>query len=504
MKGTGKVTKYFIATYSAHGTIIRNLVGSSELEYLCVNCGGFKCPQNCIDIFEEDVSMFKKSVAITKKTLHAKVVLEENDKLADLWLWTGNMRHSTLDDCNVLLTIPLDTKNKKKTKEWFENLASKKGIHSNHLIYDEKNGVSYPKQTMWESISDSIEKTLKGNKEKIKVYACSPWGSKEFVDALCGHSSLQDAEISLFTRNVPDKNFCWMDWAKDGVSCYVSKDGPFPHYKMIFITREYKGSEKIIWSYIGSANFTQSAMFSEKNIEHAAFFYDNLKQFSNLLAELQSKKIWSSRKQLKIKKNKENTNDEELSESYDIGGFEYLDVAKKLSFLYEKRNCQKVLDDCYKEELKSAKQNRNVQIWNYKYGKCKFEFFFLGDIDYAYHLRVRLVPKDPWYNIDIPRIISEALPINPSMVNQKLSLLLDIPVKWKKGSGSKKEKKNDNERSKDVKRLNLRFPIERVVNDENVIEKLKGNIAKVKIAEGSLSDEQRKKFAIWSKLIENL
>ena len=37
-----------------------------------------------------------------------------------------------------------------------------------------------------------------------------------------------------------------------------------------------------------------------------------------------------------------------------------------------------------------------------------------------------------------------------------------------------------------------------------IIEKLKGNIAKVKIAEGSLSDEQRKKFAIWSKLIENL
>ena len=499
------MTKYFIATYSAHGTIIRNMVGSNELEYLCVNCGGFKCPRNCIDMFEDDVSMFKKSVAITKKTLHAKVVLEEKDESADLWLWTGNMRQSTLDDRNVLLTIPLGKKGYVKTKEWFEKLVAGKGASANHLIYDERKGVSEANGDMWTAISDSIKSVLKGNVSgEVNVYACAPWGSKRFVDELCGHQSLRGATIRLFSRNVPNDKFCWMDWSKNNVSCFVAKGDCFPHYKMIFITQKHKSTEKMIWSYVGSANFTESAMFSEKNIEHAAFFYDSLKQFSNLLAELQSKKLWGSRTQLKIKKNEENTNEEELSESYDIDGFKYLDIAKKLSFLYEKKNCQKILDDCYKEELKSAKQNRAVQIWDYKYGKCKFEFFFLGDIDYAYHLRVRLVPKDPWYNIDIPRIISEALPINPSTVDQKLTSLLDIPAKWKKGKGSKKEKKNDNEKPKDIKRLNLRFPIERVVNDMNVIEKLKKNLAKVKIAEGSFNDEQRKKIAIWSKLIENL
>ena len=496
------MTKYSIATYSAHGTIIKNMVGSDGLNCLCINCGGFRCPRNCIDMFEDDVSMFKNSVAITKKTLHAKVVLEEKDERVDLWLWTGNMRQSTLDDRNVLLTIPLDTKNKQRTKKWFKKLASKKGILSNHLIYDERVGVSSPKQTMWDSISNSIKNALKGNKERLKVYACSPWGSKEFVDSLCKHPSLQGADISLFTRNVADKDVCWMDWAEDGVECNVSKDGPFPHYKMIFITRECKGSEKIIWSYIGSANFTQSAMFSENNIEHAAFFYDESKRFSDLLTDLKTKKIWRKRK--KITKKKKIPEEDRICESYDIDGFKYLDAAKKLSFLYEKKSCQKVLDDCYKEELKSTKQNRNVQIWNYKYGKCKFDFFFLGDIDYAYHLRVQLDPKDSWYNIDIPRIISESVPISPSTVNQKLSSLLDIPAKCKKEKGSKKEKKNDNEKPKDVKRLNLRFPIERVVNDKNVKEKLKMNLAKVKIAEGSFNDEQRKKFAIWSKLIENL
>ncbi|WP_295058050.1 hypothetical protein, partial [uncultured Fibrobacter sp.] len=190
------MTKYFIATYSAHGTIIRNLVGSNELKYLCVNCGGFKCPRNCIDMFEDDVSMFKKSVAITKKTLHAKVVLKENGESNDLWLWTGNMRQSTLSDRNILLTIPLNTENKQRAEKWFKNLASKKGIHSNHLIYDERVGISSPKQTIWDSISNSIKNALKGNKERLKVYACSPWGSKEFVDALCEHLSLQDAKIS--------------------------------------------------------------------------------------------------------------------------------------------------------------------------------------------------------------------------------------------------------------------------------------------------------------------
>lgn len=499
------MTKYFIATYSAHGTIIRNLVGSNELKYLCVNCGGFKCPRNCIDMFEDDVSMFKKSVAITKKTLHAKVVLEEKDESADLWLWTGNMRHSTLDDHNVLLTIPLEKKGYEETKEWFEKLVAGKGTSVNHLIYDERNGVSEANGDMWTAISDSIEIALKGNVlGKVNVYACSPWGSKEFVDSLCKHPSLQDAKISLFTRNVPDKDFCWMDWAEEGVSCYVSKNGPFPHYKMIFITREYKDSEKIIWSYIGSANFTQSAMFSAKNIEHAAFFYDESKRFSDLLADLKTKKMWELRNRKKITNEKEIPEEEEECENYDIDGFKYLDTAKKLSFLYEKKNCQKVLDDCYQEDLKNAKQNKEVQIWDYKYDKCKFSFFFLGDIDYAYHLRVQLNPKDPWYNIDVPRIISEAAPISPSTVNQKLTSLLDIPAKCKKGKGPQKGKKNDNGKPKDIKRLNLRFPIERVVNDKKFIEKLKKNLGKVKIAEGSFNDEQRKKVAIWSKLVENL
>lgn len=500
--------KYYIATYSAHGTIIKNLVGSDKLECLCINCGGFRCPQNSIDLFEDDASMFKNSVAISKKTLHAKVVLVCDDTFNELWLWTGNMRQSTLHDRNVLLSIPLDKKaDVNSTQKWFVNLAQKKGTSSSNLIFDEKKGVSFPEQDLWISMKQSIDFALKGKAiNDLTVYACAPWGSKRFVDELCSLKYLQNAKINLFTRNVPQKNVCWMDGSNVNVSCFVAKNDVFPHYKMIFITQKCKGKEKIIWSYIGSANFTESAMFadkkgSSKNIEHAAFFYGNSNNISLLLEELKSKKLWKTRKRkITIDENKIPKEDDE-SESYDIDGFMCLDVAKKLSFLFDNKQCQKVLDDCYEEETNFTDERKSLTIWNYKFDTCKFEFFFIGSVDYAYHLRVRLNPKEPWYTLDVPRMLDNSCFNETAYINQMFEFLVSDVDNGKCGKEKRKKKKDDTKMNV-VKRLNIRFPIERVMENENLIIQLKRRLSKIASASSSFDEEQKKMYAIWSTLLK--
>ena len=176
--------KLYIATYSAHATILEKLSNgmNAKIEKLYVSYGGFKAPRGSYDR-----SKYTKLFAgrqSSKNVLHAKVILNDFGKKSSLWIWTGNLRKSTNSSQNILFSIPINEKNKRDVRRWFSKLPEE------HLVINIENDSVDSVET-----SSKLFKVLENNinaleENGLQAYVFSPWGSSEFLKKLSKFKSL--------------------------------------------------------------------------------------------------------------------------------------------------------------------------------------------------------------------------------------------------------------------------------------------------------------------------
>ena len=116
-----KNSNYYIAMYSAHASIIENLIGKrGTVKKLIVDAGGLKVPRGSC----KNKTIFKYYLPETKKTLHAKIIYL--DKPGTISLWTGNLRSQTLKSQeNIVITKKVFAKSGQVIKKWFNQLNKK-------------------------------------------------------------------------------------------------------------------------------------------------------------------------------------------------------------------------------------------------------------------------------------------------------------------------------------------------------------------------------------------
>ena len=245
--------------------------------------------------------------------MHAKILLKENGSQKPcIWLWTGNIRAVAFESQNILLSLPLDKKKNllKTLKSWFSELDASLIFRSNGISITDV--FKQRTRNLWGEIERSISNTLKTNDSTdCKLYAISPWGSAKFIQTIFGKKF---SEINLYTRYEDKTEPLWIDFnpSSDNNEIIVNrmtanKSGIFPHMKCMFITKK----DKLVWTYIGSANFTKKAMFdgnNTSNIEYALLFEgENFQKkelknlFKNLTEEYKDSngKGWRKRKQIR-------------------------------------------------------------------------------------------------------------------------------------------------------------------------------------------------------------
>ena len=170
----------YIATYSAHASIIEDIAGEEgTIKKLLVDAGGLQMPNGSYS----NKDLFDNYVAVTDKTLHAKIILKDYGNKALLSLWTGNLRKTTLDDCNLFFNLNISSNEKSKLIKWFDGNAPK-----NIFFYVDKSGknveVASSAKFFWSNLVKSMPSISDGH-----IYAFSPWGSNKFVDEISNESS---------------------------------------------------------------------------------------------------------------------------------------------------------------------------------------------------------------------------------------------------------------------------------------------------------------------------
>lgn len=432
-----KSPKYWIATYSAHTDILKQIIGNQgEIVKLCVDNGGLRAARGAF-------SLANKIKYPKSRTLHAKILLKENGSQRPcIWLWTGNIRAATFESQNILLSLPLDKK-KKTLESWFSKLDASLIFKSNGISITDV--FKQSTRNLWGEIERSISNTLKtNNPTDCKLYAISPWGSAKFIKTIF---EKKFSEINLYTRYEDKTEPLWIDFnpSSDNNEIIVNrmtanKNGVFPHMKCMFITK----NDKLVWTYIGSANFTKKAMFDKNitsNIEYALLFEGEKSQkkelkklFKNLTEEYKDSngKSWEKRKL-----NTE-TNNIERDESYQ-------------SLRNEQDFNENVTDDGYRVffrkiypvlKLKKNQIRMDKHYWEYgkkewlELGKGKDIFKIkIDSVDNYYHILAKENKKIPIYEIDFERSIEDEAPIDSEYAQSVLnSLTSSIQPK---GKGSK-------------------------------------------------------------------
>lgn len=143
---------YFISMYSAHASIVENLIGKNgKIVKLLIDAGGLKAPKGSYS----NKAMFNNYSPETNRTLHAKIIYL--DKLKTLSLWTGNLRKHTLTDQeNIIITKTLSKENSKVVKSWFYDSPKKEHLIIN-IVQDKIRKVVCSK-SIWNSFKANLEK----------------------------------------------------------------------------------------------------------------------------------------------------------------------------------------------------------------------------------------------------------------------------------------------------------------------------------------------------------
>lgn len=502
MQGGVKMERnLYIATYSAHATILEKLAANlnAKIKKLYVCYGGFKAPKGSYD--RGNHKKLFGGYQPSKNILHAKVILNDFGENSSIWIWTGNLRKSTNTSQNILLSIPIRGKNKKIVKnKWFGKLPEE------HLIvYVEKNGVESIETTskLFRHLEDCINAL---EDEGLSAHVFSPWGSSKFLKDLSSLKKIK--KINVYTRNV--LNSCWVDFKNEKIgNRFIAKElTPFPHMKCLFLTND---SGEVVWTYIGSANFTKTAMYGNKNVECAAIFKNSAacEQIWDVFRELKAAKLWEKRK---CGKSGDYDDSDQFDEDDWTGstldstkGFEQRHLIREAEIYFSKDNVQRKLEKIY-TAYKGGEET---------FSSCPFKFK-ITSIDEYYHLLVcKKNKKDDWVEVDVERKIKGEPPESvleaSAGVTQLFNLVVFGALEAGKFRGPKNpdddDPPNGNDKNIDKKRtfVNIRFPIEKIAKNVKLKKKIIEQAERIKKTDmKNLPESDRKLLSNWLPLIECL
>jgi len=490
----------YIATYSAHATILEKLATNlnAEIKKLYVSYGGFKAPKGSYD--RSNHKKLFGGYQPSKNILHAKVILNDLGKDSSIWIWTGNLRKSTNTSQNILLSLPINSKNRKCVTQWFSNLPEE------HLIVNvEKNGVESIETTskLFNHLKDCINAL---DDEGLSAYVFSPWGSSKFLKDLSSLKKIK--KINVYTRNVLSN--CWVDFKNEKIgNRFIAKDlTPFPHMKCAFLTND---SGEVVWAYIGSANFTKAAMYENKNVECAAIFKDSVacEQIWDVFRELKAAKLWEKRK---CGKSGDYDDSDKFDEDDWVGstldstkGFEQRLLIRDAEIYFSKDNIQRKLERKY-----VAYKGEETFL-----PSCPFKFK-ITSIDEYYHLLVcRNNKKDDWVEVDVERKIEEEPPESILEASAGVTQLFNLVVFGTSGIDKSRDPKipgdddlpDESDGNLDKKRdfINIRFPIEKIAKNKKLKKEIYELAEKLKKTDMKILPEpDRKLLSNWLPLIECL
>lgn len=489
-----KTSDYYIAMYSAHASIIENLIGKyGVIKKLLIDAGGLKAPKDSYT----DKAIFNNYSPVTNKTLHAKIIYL--DKLKTLSLWTGNLRKQTLNEQeNIVITKKISDKNCSQVKKWFTASEQKE-----HLIIDVTNSsisqVICTKNNIWSSFKNSLENKQFKDNDELSLYAFSPWGSGEFVKKTVKQLRKNLHKISLHTRPASKKAPLWIDAEIEKrndnlrIERYVKQDDtPFPHYKCVFITRKDGKEEKLIWAYVGSANLTKAAFFKKSNIEFAVFF-DKIRsgsEIDKIFNSIKKKTNWEERIPLKSKKKTLDESELEYGEDDDSqNNFEIRRLSKDLCNKFKTKTWQAKLEDGYRKE---------DQI---RLNKCTIKV--VAVLDGIFDLHVSHKEKKLNFPLSIRR--DNANDIYSSKDTKELvDKLLEKSYSFTHANKGNSRKIDTKKRTAIKPFRNMRFPIANCILYKEFITDKKKIMGKLSDAYEQLTNEDKKIVAMWSQILEEL
>lgn len=484
--------KLSIATYSAHESILNALNQKCTIERLFVNAGGLRVPPG----IRSDKPYLSKYKFVNGKTLHAKVAFfSEGNKKDFVWLWTGNLRKSTFESQNILMNFPIE-KDEDKLEKWFSEGCKQ------HVIFkgSKKKIVKiFPSdETMWENFKKSLsgemsEKAWKAEKN-VHVYIFSPWGAKKVVEKIRDYFG--EARLSIYTQAAADDENLWVDCCEKDERYVASKNAKFPHFKCMFVCR----GKELVWSYVGSANFTQSAMLEQKNVEHALFFEGKPHNEEQQILLEQLKKLGWERRKSKINpvEKKEDPNVEQKYESrYDPQSFIEQDIANKVLTEFSSKAKQKELEASYtKNKGKGAKVKSKDKSYELKVLALEREQIY-----------VKVYPqKSLPFELSIPRIDANSIPIvTQADVSAKFDELDSIAFGNGNGGGGGGGSPQKGDCKKDSP-TNVRFPMEFYKGDSETKRSARKRALKIigELQYQHLDKSQKLKLDIWLPLLKRL
>lgn len=280
---------------------------------------------------------------------------------------------------------------------------------------------------------------------------------------------------------------------------------PFPHSKCLFLTNN---RDEVIWAYIGSANFTKTAMFQKNNVECAAFF--DCSNACNLIqdkfSELKSERIW-------------NKHQCEKNGDYDDSRISYEDNLNYSEFDSKKGFERKNLIGDAEKYFSDKKVQRKLEkeYEKYKGGELQFDNFKfrITSIDDYYHLLVSRKTKTDWVEVDVERKVKGILPRSVLDVSNDITSLFNLLTLGKINNKKPNDtddfeqnlfpsKKNEVE-EKTTDFMNIRFPIEKIMKDPELKKEVRLQSLKLKnINKNNLSESYRLLLSYWLPLIERL
>ena len=476
----------YIATYSAYASILESLAKDSIIKKLLVDAGGLKMPKGSFS----EPNLFDNYSVVTDKILHAKIILKDYGKNAIVSLWTGNLRRSTIDDSNLFFNLNISKTWKKELIKWFNCDKKRKSL----LFYADKSGrsvetISPLKVHFWKELS----KTMPNKGEIQHIYAFSPWGSHKFIDEL----SEKTNNISLYTW----QEGLWTDsvFFKNNVEAEVYKakeNAPFPHFKAIFVTDK---KENLIWSYVGSANFTEAAMFENENIEYGLIFPSEKsnRAITDLFNRLKNKNFgWELIPPPETHNNKDSDegsdeNYDDDSEYYNVKNFKKRKMAHVL--LSDKRFTESFLEIIYSNE-----KTPNIKGFHITVDDAD---------DYHFHLVIKGKDGFQW-EMDVPRIATKSHVIfSDAKIEKYFADILKKPEN--KGLNSREKSNRHDTSSKKTDDNNILIRMNDLMTNKEYLTKVKNALGNLEKGRESIKDKKKyehvlKLLDVWKPVVDKI
>ena len=490
--------KYYVASYSVHASLLEQIASKKDdsIEKLYVSYGGLKVPKGSFDESLSD-KLFK-GLGKSSRVLHAKVILKEKASYKELWLWTGNLRRGTRYAQNALMSISLTSGKAKIVRDWFERFPEK------NLIVTINSSEKLTIEPTTKSILSQLKKSIVSlpGKEKLKCSIFSPWGSTDVLKELLYIERIQ--EVCLYTRFADGR--LWIDYDDEKIRerKMAQEEAPFPHTKCMFL-QNAKG--KIVWAYIGSANFTNQGMKKNikegANIEYALIMEgeSNCKSLRSVLESLNDDKQWIKRNKKKVSLDKIDESNQEFDDELDV--VNPVDTYKEDRELQKK--CEKLISKEQQEEFDKFYYCDDTDPHPFK-DNAHYYYKVMG-VGTFYNLLVQKKEIGRWYEISVKRTLKTALPFNSKDANSSVENIYKILNDEKSGTGkigSEKEKKETEPRPENF--LNVRFPYGLFVGKKGRVkmDKVEKELLKMDLHYKSLTEGQAKLIDLWLPLIRRM